>query len=202
MSVRSILPGVHTFAKFSEEKQLDFNGWHVAVGGTFVLIDPPEASDEDVEVLRSLGAPTKILITNKDHRRAAPHFRDTFGAPIAVSGLDRELMDCSVDETFNSGDRLFGELEVIGIPWSKSPGESALFWRRRRVLFLGDALIGKPAGSLSLLPPVKFKEPDKAPMGLEPLRKLEVDAVLVGDGVSVLEGGSAAIAAFLAHARA
>ncbi|MBI2374889.1 MAG: hypothetical protein HYV07_12910 [Deltaproteobacteria bacterium] len=200
MSLKRVAEGIHTFAKFSEEKQLDFNGWHLAIGGTFVLIDPPQATDETVNRIRNLGAPTRILLTNKDHRRAAPFFREVFGAPISISVLDRPLVDARIDETFAPGDVLLGGLEVIGIPDSKSVGECAFFWPERRALFLGDALIGKPPGALSLLPAEKFSDVNKARAGLSVLGALDVDMVLVGDGVSILEQGAQALRDFLSRA--
>jgi hypothetical protein len=64
------------------------------------------------------------------------------------------------------------------------------------VLILGDALIGKPPGALSLLPPEKFADPERARTGAARLAELDVDVVLVGDGVSILARGRSALETF------
>ena len=76
----------------------------------------------------------------------------------------------------------------------KSPGESALLLKQdRSYLILGDALIGKPAGELRLLPAEKFADVNKAKESLKRLLDYEYEAVLAGDGTSILSGGKDAI---------
>ena len=51
-----------------------------------------------------------------------------------------------IDDALAVGDRL-GPLQVVGVP-GKSPGEVALFWEERKLLIVGDALIGnRPAAA-------------------------------------------------------
>lgn len=185
-----------TWARFSEEKQLDFNGYYVSLPGGAVLIDPPLLREEDADQIETRGAPSKILLTNKDHRRGAPEARRRFRCPIAIHSADVPLVGCEVDETFEDGDRIAGTLAVVHVPDSKSPGESAFWWADRRILFLGDALIGKPPGALSLLPPEKFKDTVRARKGLERLKILGAETILVGDGVSIVADGRAALESF------
>jgi hypothetical protein len=76
----------------------------------------------------------------------------------------------------------------------KSPGESALFLDRGKgYVILGDALIGKPAGQLNLLPAEKFADVNKARRGLTRLLNYTFDTVLVGDGASILTEGKEAV---------
>ena len=65
------------------------------------------------------------------------------------------------------------------------------------ILILGNALIGKPPGRLNLLPPDKFVDPKKAKEGIKVLLQPSFDAVLVGDGASILTQGKQAIFDFL-----
>jgi hypothetical protein len=56
------------------------------------------------------------------------------------------------------------------------------------VLIVGDALIGRPSGSISLLPPEKYVDIQQARDGLRRLLKNNFDSLLVGDGASILSG--------------
>jgi glyoxylase-like metal-dependent hydrolase (beta-lactamase superfamily II) len=199
--VKKIAEGIHTWATFSQEKQLDFNGRHLRLDEASILVDPPLLSEEDAAAIEELGRPEIIVLTNKDHRRKAPEARERFGARILVHEREAGLVDCRVDGTFADGDVIAGALEVIGIRDGKSPGETALWYRSRRVLILGDALIGKPPGALSLLPDDKFADPARARAGVAALAELDADMVLVGDGVDVLDEGRAALRAFVSQGR-
>jgi glyoxylase-like metal-dependent hydrolase (beta-lactamase superfamily II) len=191
--VKRLADGIHTWAVYSQEKQLDFNGLHLQVGDERLLVDPVPFDADEID---ALGAPSLIVLTNKDHRRAAVEARARFGAPVWIHRRDQPLVGCEVDGVFDDGDVIAGALEVVPVHDAKSPGESALWWRERRILILGDALIGKPAGKLSLLPPDKFADPIKARAGAQALVELAPDMVLVGDGVSILEHGTAALRTF------
>jgi glyoxylase-like metal-dependent hydrolase (beta-lactamase superfamily II) len=103
-------------------------------------------------------------------------------------------MDLKPSKTFKDGELLPGGLWVIHLQDQKSPGESALFLQQGKgVLIVGDALIGKPPGALSLLSPEKYTDAAKAKAGLRRLLKYQFDAVLVGDGTSILTGAKAAV---------
>ena len=61
------------------------------------------------------------------------------------------------------------------------------------VLIVGDALIGKPAGSVRLLPAERYADVGKAREGLRRLLKYNFDSLLVGDGASILTGAKPAV---------
>ena len=44
--LNEILPGIYSWSEFSEEKQLNFNGYYLTHNGEAVLIDPPEFQEE------------------------------------------------------------------------------------------------------------------------------------------------------------
>ena len=57
----------------------------------------------------------------------------------------------------------------------------------------GPVLIGRQAGQLNLLPAEKFADVNKAKASLTRLLKYNFDAVLVGDGTSILAGAKEAV---------
>jgi glyoxylase-like metal-dependent hydrolase (beta-lactamase superfamily II) len=89
-----------------------------------------------------------------------------------------------LDGELHSGERM-GLLEVIGVS-GKSPGEVAFLWPERRALIAGDAIIGNPPGHLSLLRECVIDDPPRLRRSVQQLLTLDVDTILVGDGVSVI----------------
>lgn len=187
--MRELLPGVRTWSVFSQEKGYDFNGWHLDLGGARVLVDPVPFNPQVAAAIERAGRPDLILVTNKDHRRAAPEARERWGAPILAHALDAPLLGAPVDRTFADGELLAGALRVVHIPDLKSPGECALHWEARRILLLGDALVGDPPGRLRMLPAAKFADLAAAQRSLiARLGALPVEALLLGDGASIAAG--------------
>jgi glyoxylase-like metal-dependent hydrolase (beta-lactamase superfamily II) len=83
-------------------------------------------------------------------------------------------------------------LVVVGAQ-GKSLGEVALHWPERRILFVGDACVGKPPGECALLPDAVIDDKRALIESLRRLAMLEFDALLVGDGAPVLEAGRSAL---------
>ena len=193
--MKPILPGIATWSWFSEEKQLNFNGHLLDVGEHRILVDPPPLSDDDLSKLRLAGQVDYILLTNRDHERECATYQEMLQARVYVPQADAPEMSVTPDKTFVDGELLPGGIWVIHLSNQKSTGESALFLQQGRgILIVGDALLGKPEGSVSMLPAEKYADPAKAREGLRRLLKYEFDSLLVGDGTSILAGAKAVVA--------
>ena len=197
--MKKIREGLYLWSQYNEEKQLDFNGIYLNTGRKAVLIDPPALSEEDRLEIQSLGPPHRIYLSNKHHTRNAALLRAHWHSHLYIHEDDAPLMEIPVDGTFSDGELLEEELEVIRIPDAKTPGECAFYWKKNGVLIVGDALIGKPAGSLSLLSDDKFRDPQRFKQGLLVLRGLEYETLLVGDGTPLLTQARPIVEAFLQH---
>ena len=194
-----ILKDVYTWSVYSEEKKLNFNGHfivsqHPLFGN--VIIDPPQASDSDLEQMESLGFVQHIIITNRDHIRRSEEFQQKFGADIQINTNDITGSAIVSDRNFNHGYMIAGFLQAVVIPDNKSPGETALFWADREILFLGDALIGKPPGIVTLLPEEKYDDIVKAKAGIRILQNLNFKHLLLGDGESILRKGKEVVSKY------
>ena len=194
-----ILKNVYTWSKYSDEKKLNFNGHfivsqHPLFGN--VVIDPPQASNSDLEQMESLGFVQHVIITNRDHTRRSEEFQQKFDAEIHMNTNDITSNDMVNDRSFNHGDMIAGFLQAVVIPDNKSPGETALFWAEREILFLGDALIGKPPGSVTLLPEEKYDDILKAKAGIRILQDLDFKHLLLGDGDSILHKGKEVVSQY------
>ena len=197
--MNEIVKGVYIWSVFSEEKKLNFNGYFIPTQHPLfgnVVIDPPLVSDLDLAQMETLGSVQQILITNRNHIRWSCELREKFNAEIRMNSADAQSEDMISDHNFGDGDMLAGFLKAVVIPDNKSPGETALYWEEKKILFLGDALIGKPPGDVSLLPPEKYADIEKARAGIQVLDDLNFDSLLMGDGDPIVTGGKKAIERF------
>lgn len=192
--MKPLLPGISTWSWFSEEKQIDFNGFFLNVGEHRILVDPPPMTEIDQTQIRHGGQMDYILLTNRDHLREAETYRQKFTCRVYVPEKDAPEMDIQAEHTYADGELLPGGIWAIQLADQKSPGESALFIQQGKgVLIVGDALWGKPAGSVSLLPAEKYPDIQKAREGLRRLLKYNFDSLLVGDGRSIMNGAKAVV---------
>lgn len=187
--MKQILPGMWQWSWFSDEKKLDFNGLFLTVGEHRILVDPPPMTPADVQQIQRGGRVDYILITNRDHLREAAAYKTEFACQLWLPEIDAPQMDVKADKTYKDGELLSGGIWAVHLHDQKSPGECALFIQQGKgIMIVGDALIGKPPGSVSMLPPEKYTDPTKARDGLRRLLKYHFDALLVGDGASILSG--------------
>jgi glyoxylase-like metal-dependent hydrolase (beta-lactamase superfamily II) len=191
--MREILPGILTWPWFSARHGYDFNGWLVRHPQGNLCIDPAEMSNEVLDELSAEGV-ARVLLTNRNHFRASMRVKERTGARIAIHPADAAFArgkGTTVDDELRPGDRV-GPLVVVDAQ-GKSPGEVALHWPDRRILFVGDACVGKPPGECALLPDAVIDDKRALIESLRRLAMLEFDALLVGDGAPVLEAGRSAL---------
>ena len=197
--MKQLLPGIWQWSWFSPEKQLDFNGLFLAVGEHKILVDPPPLAAEASTFIRRQGQLDYVIVTNRDHSREAATCQVDFRCQLYVPEADAPQMELKPTKTFKDGELLPGGIWVIHLKDQKSPGESALFIQQGKgIVIVGDALIGKPPGSLSLLPADKYADAGKAKEGLRRLLKYNFETILVGDGTSILSGAKQAVEKTLA----
>ena len=188
--MKQIFPGMWQWSWFSEEKQLDFNGLFLMVGEHKILVDPPPMTAEASTFIRRYGPVDYVVVTNRDHARETAICQAEFKCQLQIPDADAAQMELTPTRTYKDGELLPGGIWVIHLKDQKSPGESALFIPQGPgVLIVGDALIGKPAGAVSMLPAEKYADAVKAKEGLRRLLKYNFESLLVGDGVSILAGG-------------
>jgi glyoxylase-like metal-dependent hydrolase (beta-lactamase superfamily II) len=187
--VREFLPGVFSWSWFSEPHGYDFNGTLFLSAEGNLCVDPVDPTDEDLDRLAQEGV-AQILITNRNHTRAANRVRERTGARVAIHPADgayARVQGTAIDAELAVGERV-GPFTVVGVP-GKSPGEIALHDPARRMLVVGDAVIGNPPGRLSLLRERAMDEPARLRASVRSLLELDFDALMLGDGVPIREGG-------------
>jgi glyoxylase-like metal-dependent hydrolase (beta-lactamase superfamily II) len=191
-----VVDGIYRWSVWNEPRRLWFNGHLLRMGDCAILVDPVPVTAAVAEAIDEAGARCArwlCVITNADHRRAAAEARGRFGAEVLVARGDADRFDIAIDDTVDDGDEI-AELRAVRVAGAKTPGELALHWPARKLVVLGDAALGKPAGGLSMLPAEKLPDMAAARAGVAKLAELGVEIVLVGDGDDLLSGGAAALA--------
>jgi glyoxylase-like metal-dependent hydrolase (beta-lactamase superfamily II) len=185
--MREVVKDVFTWPWFSEPHGYNFNGYLILHPAGNLVIDPVEPGDEDLEALAGHGA-AQILLTNRNHSRAANKVRERTGARTLIhtaDALHARSQGTVIDGELRVGAKI-GPLVVIGAS-GKSSGEVALHWPERRILIVGDAVIGNPPGHCSLLPEKVMDDPARLRETVEALLVLEFDTLLTGDGEPILK---------------
>jgi glyoxylase-like metal-dependent hydrolase (beta-lactamase superfamily II) len=186
--MEAIAGDIRTWSWFSAPHGYNFNGYLVPGAQGAICIDPVETSVEDLEEIAQ-ARPTRILLTNRNHVRASARVRERTGARIAIHPADAAYargQGVTLDDEICVGERI-GPLVVVGVP-GKSLGEVAFHWPERKVLIVGDAVIGNPPGQCGLLRVQVMSDPPLLRESVRGLLALDFDTLLVGDGVSILSG--------------
>ena len=186
--MREVVSGIFTWPWFSEPHGYNFNGHLVRHPEGNLCVDPVEPTEEDLVELARYGV-SRILLTNRNHSRAANLVRGRTGARTAIHPADAVHArgeGTEIDDELRLGDKI-GPFVVVGVP-GKSPGEVALHWPERKLLIVGDAVIGKPPGHCGLLPEKVMDDPPRLRASVRALLALDFDTLLVGDGEPILLG--------------
>ena len=184
--MNEIVSDILTWAWFSEPHGYNFNGYLVRHPEGNLCIDPVPPSDADLANIVRMGV-AKILLTNRNHSRAANVVRERTGAPTLIhlgDAAHAKRQGAEIDGELFEGEQI-GPLTIVAVP-GKSPGEVALHWPERSVLIVGDAVIGNPPGQCGLLREKVMDDPARLRQSVCNLLDLEFDTLLVGDGVPIL----------------
>jgi len=186
--MREVVSGIYTWPWFSEPHGYNFNGHFILYAGGNLCIDPVEPAEEDLNEITRQGV-ARILLTNRNHSRAANKIRARTGARTAIHPADAphaRSQSAELDAELIIGEKI-GPLVVVGVP-GKSPGEIALHWPERKILIVGDAVVGDPPGRCKLLPEKVVDDPARLRQSVRSLLDLDFDILLTGDGAPILQG--------------
>jgi glyoxylase-like metal-dependent hydrolase (beta-lactamase superfamily II) len=186
--MREILSGIFTWPWFSEPHGYNFNGHFILQAGGNLCIDPVEPTEKDLEELAGYGV-ARILLTNRNHSRAANKVRARTGARTAIHPADAphaRSEGAQLDDELHIGEKI-GPLTIVGAA-GKSPGEVVFHWPERKILIVGDAVVGDPPGKCKLLPEKVVDDPARLRESVRSLLALDFDILLPGDGAPILQG--------------
>lgn len=177
------------WSAFDEARDVDFNSYVWVRPQGSVVVDPMPISEHDLAHLRSLGPVDWIIVTNSDHVRDTERLAELTQAKIAAPAAEEASLGIAADKWLSDGTALVSGLLVVALDGSKTPGELALVLERS-TLITGDLVRAHHAGSLMILPDAKLTDKRSAVASVRRLAELsDIEAVLVGDGWPVFEGG-------------
>lgn len=199
--MREILDGIHMWSRLAQPQNYDFNGFLVEHGEGNLVVDPvdPAEGADDLERVAAAGV-ARIVLTNRNHARAAARLREATGATVAIHPADAAHardQGTPIDAALAVGQQV-GPFRVVDAS-GKSPGEVALHWPGRRLLLVGDVVIGDPPGQLRLLPEEKLDDPAALRASVRRLHdELDFDVLLTGDGEPLLSDARSRLAELVA----
>ena len=189
--MREIVTDIFTWSWFSEPHGYNFNGHLIRRPEGNLCIDPVEPGEEGLDEIARLGV-SHILLTNRNHSRAANRVRERTGARTSIHPDDAAHardQGTTLDDALAVAQTI-GPLVVVEAA-GKSPGEVALHWPERRLLIVGDAVVGNPPGYIGLLREKVMDDPQRLRQSVRQLLDVDFDTLLVGDGEPILEDAKA-----------
>jgi len=184
------------WSRWQPDRNLYFNSYFVRGEIENLLVDPLPLTDADAGQIGASGGAAWVVITNRDHERAAQEVAARFGASIAASEPDAGEMSVRADRILHDDDVIAGA-RVISLDGLKTAGEFALWLRDSRSLIVGDALWGDPAGRVRMMPDDKLADPLRAARSLRRLRVVYPSHLLLGDGTPIFDRAYDAITSCL-----
>jgi uncharacterized cupin superfamily protein len=181
---KTVVPGVAMWSVWQPDRNLFFNSYFIKTPEGNLVVDPLALAPGDAEEMAASGGVQWIVVTNRDHERASATLREHFGAEVVAMEPDADELSIPVDRRVGDGE-ILATARVIALEGLQTRGEFALFFQRRRMIVVGDALWGDPAGSVRLMPDEKLAEPAAATLSLRKLRARNPRHLLVGDGAPV-----------------
>lgn len=195
-------PGLFGWGRYQERWRFDFNGHALVCGapdaGTVLIVDPIAPTDAELAALGTLGRRFLVVLLNSDHERDAARVAAALQAET-VYAPRADLGGVGVEGAvgYDDGHVFGGGWRAIGLSDLKTPGEMVLLHPAKRVLVVGDAVVGDPLNGMRLVPPMKIADRAAALGSLRSLLDLDFDTLLCSDGYCLAQGGKAVLEAFL-----
>lgn len=181
------------WSAWQTDLNIPFNSYFIEHPEGNCVVDPVATDERNFHEMDERGGVQWVVLTNRDHVRAAQSFVDHFGAKLALSRHETDP-GLTVDRRLGDGETFLGWF-VISLDGHRSPGEIALFSRARKAVILGDALWGDPAGSARFMADTRLSDPVRAVLAMRRVRGLpELDRALMTVGASILSGARQTIA--------
>jgi hypothetical protein len=198
--IEEILPGLFHWSAFHEGIERVVHSAFLLASRT--LIDPMEP-EQGLDALGALGAPRRIVLTNRHHYRHSERFVERFDCPVLVqaAGL-ADLAGHPEVRGFSFDEQLTDDVRALELASICAEETTLLLNAGDCVLCFGDGVTREPDGSLAFMPDrLLGDDPDGVRAGLtRNLRRMfeeDFDALLFAHAEPVLSGGRRLLEEFL-----
>jgi uncharacterized cupin superfamily protein len=184
-----VIPNAYVWSRPQRERSMCANGYLFTSPAGNVAVDPLPLDDASQRRVEELGGLAAIAVTGPSRMRGTQKLAERYGAAI-VSAPQH-------DEEFFPG------MRAIALQHQSVPGTFAVHVEEHRTVVVGDALLGTPAGSLSMLPEERYDSIRAAALGLRRILRVNPETLLLGHGQSIFRGAYEVLYGLLvAHAGA
>jgi uncharacterized cupin superfamily protein/glyoxylase-like metal-dependent hydrolase (beta-lactamase superfamily II) len=187
------IPAAWMWSAWQPDRGIVLNSYLFERDGGLVAIDPLPLDDSSTEELERQGGVRTIVVTNRDHERGTQALRDRFNSRVLASAAEASLLSLPVDAVFNDGDEVFAGAYALALPNGKTNGEVALHLPDAKAAVIGDALVGAPAGALSVLPEAEVADRAQFIRSLRRLWAMQLHTLLLCDGQPLFGHADAAL---------
>jgi glyoxylase-like metal-dependent hydrolase (beta-lactamase superfamily II) len=189
--IQLISPALWVWQNYDAAVKADLWSTAIQTAAGLYLIDPIRLVEDDLTGLLASTSIAGVIVTNANHHRFAAEYSNRFSVPLfAHPGSFPDAKPMRV-EAVAAGDKISGDLEVIGIAGAVS-GEVALYSPTNNgTLIIGDALINfQPYGFTFL--PKKYCENEKLMQSsLRRLLAKPSERILFAHGTPILSRAAA-----------
>jgi uncharacterized cupin superfamily protein/glyoxylase-like metal-dependent hydrolase (beta-lactamase superfamily II) len=188
------------WSAWQPDRGMVFNSYLFERDGGCVAINPLPLDASAADEIEALGGVHTIVLTSRDQERATAELAARFGARVLASTAEAPLFTVRIDSAFDDRAEVFPGAFAVALPHGETPGEVALRLPDAKTAVVGDALIGAPAGALSLPSDEKLENKTEFVFALRSLWELELESLLLCEGAPIFGGADAAIGALLFRA--
>jgi uncharacterized cupin superfamily protein len=150
------------------------NSYFFASENGNVLFDPLPPDEATTAAITQHGGVAQVVVMSAQRKAAAHEFATRFGARVVAEPRHLE--------------RIAPGMIAIALPGQRRSGQFAVNIAEKQTVLVGDALLGSPAGALSLLPDGEYADPVKAALGLRRILRENPETLLVSSGQSLYAG--------------
>ena len=187
--MKQLAPQVYAWSQYQPDRRTEVHGHFLcaAEGEAGVMIDPVALQQGDPAHLAELDGVQAILLTGSDRAAQAADCAALLNCPVLAPRSVADQLPRGTVEAFDGEASLPAGVRAIPLRTPGRASEVAYFHPPTGSLVLGDAVVGAPAGQLSLRGSTELGPAARA---LRPLlavpRPYRMARLLVGEGQSIL----------------
>ncbi len=168
------LRGSYFWSAWNEQLGVFGNAFLIGTTDGFAAIDPLPLDEPSYRRIEELGGVSVVCSTIRERAEAALAFAQRFGARVVSS--------------FQDGDIVAPGIVALALKAQRERDAWALWMPESRTVYAGDALLGVPAGALSMHDAPLYLDIRRAALELRRILSRDPMQLLLAYGQSILDG--------------